>query len=466
MFKKLGSLLAGLALACCLLAFPAAAENVTGEHILFTDGGASSNYYLFNIQGYYNNQPIQTEYGERYIFYFQRAGGGYVSGLTPSVSFSLISASSGRTTLTLTNSTSTPQTVDFAMSLDVDINGSDRAPLLAIPTDLATAQSIRACETTNTGYQCTWQMRGVEGSPDATNLWLGQYGTHRSYVFDMGTETSTVSIDSACNWSWHDIVVPANGSASVAFITTVEGADLGDLGDLLPDLDLPDQPGDDDDDPTGTDTNGDGIVDAWDTDGDGIPDKFDTNGDGTPDAWDTNGDGRPDAFDTNGDGVADAWDTNGDGVIDAWDTNGDGIPDKWDTNGDGVADAFDTNGDGRPDAWDTDGDGVNDDFDANGDGIRDSQQNVIVLVFQGDWYWNEIARQMLAAPEKTIVEVQMGCDTAIPAGVLQVLEHTNVSLHIVGNRAEFTLTQKSIQAMSSLPAAMNIVDAYNWAQNH
>ncbi|MEP2989817.1 MAG: hypothetical protein ABJN65_05345 [Parasphingorhabdus sp.] len=42
-------------------------------------------------------------------------------------------------------------------------------------------------------------------------------------------------------------------------------------------------------------------------------------------------------------------DTDGDGVMDAWDQRGDGKPDTWDTDGDGKPDAFDQDGDGAPD---------------------------------------------------------------------------------------------------------------------
>lgn len=42
-------------------------------------------------------------------------------------------------------------------------------------------------------------------------------------------------------------------------------------------------------------------------------------------------------------------DTDGDGVMDAWDRSGDGQPDAWDTDGDGQPDALDNDGDGKPD---------------------------------------------------------------------------------------------------------------------
>ena len=42
-------------------------------------------------------------------------------------------------------------------------------------------------------------------------------------------------------------------------------------------------------------------------------------------------------------------DTDGDGVMDAWDRSGDGQADAWDTDGDGRPDAVDNDGDGKPD---------------------------------------------------------------------------------------------------------------------
>lgn len=42
-------------------------------------------------------------------------------------------------------------------------------------------------------------------------------------------------------------------------------------------------------------------------------------------------------------------DSNGDGIMDAWDRNADGKADAWDTTGDGAPDAVDDDGDGHPD---------------------------------------------------------------------------------------------------------------------
>ncbi|MEO9600501.1 hypothetical protein [Parasphingorhabdus sp.] len=42
-------------------------------------------------------------------------------------------------------------------------------------------------------------------------------------------------------------------------------------------------------------------------------------------------------------------DSDGDGVMDAWDRSGDGQPDAWDSDGDGQPDLIDDNGDGLPD---------------------------------------------------------------------------------------------------------------------
>ncbi len=42
-------------------------------------------------------------------------------------------------------------------------------------------------------------------------------------------------------------------------------------------------------------------------------------------------------------------DTDGDGILDAWDRSGDGRPDAWDSDGDGQPDLLDDDGDGKPD---------------------------------------------------------------------------------------------------------------------
>ncbi len=42
-------------------------------------------------------------------------------------------------------------------------------------------------------------------------------------------------------------------------------------------------------------------------------------------------------------------DSDGDGVMDAWDRNGDEKADAWDSNGDGQPDLLDEDGDGKPD---------------------------------------------------------------------------------------------------------------------
>ncbi|MEH6702999.1 hypothetical protein [Parasphingorhabdus sp.] len=42
-------------------------------------------------------------------------------------------------------------------------------------------------------------------------------------------------------------------------------------------------------------------------------------------------------------------DTDGDGLMDAWDRSGDGQPDAWDSDGDGQPELLDNNGDGKPD---------------------------------------------------------------------------------------------------------------------
>lgn len=114
--------------------------------------------------------------------------------------------------------------------------------------------------------------------------------------------------------------------------------------------------------PATIDTDGDGVMDAWDQRGDGRADTWDTDGDGRPDAIDRDGDGQPDepgaapgaADPATGSPAAEASnpptiDSNGDGTMDAWDTDGDGQADAWDIDGDGQPDSYDTDGDGAPD---------------------------------------------------------------------------------------------------------------------
>jgi len=185
--------------------------------------------------------------------------------------------------------------------------------------------------------------------------------------------------------------------------------------------------------PTGTDSDGDGIDDAYDIDaggtpigdydhdGDGAPDyvDLDSDNDGEPDSiegWDLDGDGSadtvPSGTDADNDGLDDAFDTvvldpgtsftnAGNGTVDPLtdgvladadspgignldfrevDNDGDGIPDviDLDDDNDGIPDLvedLDEDGDGDPttNPTDTDGDGIPDifDLDSDNDGIPD-----------------------------------------------------------------------------------------------
>jgi len=167
--------------------------------------------------------------------------------------------------------------------------------------------------------------------------------------------------------------------------------------------------------PSFTDINNDGINDAYDQDLDGIPDyiDLDSDNDGIPDlveagGVDTNGDGRADDLtDTDGDGLVDAYDSNC--VIGACtpattgtdipnlDTDGDGKNDYLDidADNDGIPDIVeaggtDTDHDGKVDApLDEDGDGLADVYDENAtDGSGSGGTNGTALVEtngSGDW---------------------------------------------------------------------------------
>ncbi len=141
-----------------------------------------------------------------------------------------------------------------------------------------------------------------------------------------------------------------------------------------------------------------GIANGGDSDGDGIMDAFEFDADGNGSGPDnTDGDGKPDYLDTDDDNdtvltTAEFADVNGDGnSADARDTDGDGTPDYRDNDDDNDGKPTDTevspvdkDGDLIPDyldpddmttnqnGGDSDGDGVHDafEYDANGDSIK------------------------------------------------------------------------------------------------
>lgn len=172
-----------------------------------------------------------------------------------------------------------------------------------------------------------------------------------------------------------------------------------------------------------SDSNGDGIIDAYDSDKDGIINQFDldSDNDGIPDiiengGTDANNDGKVDGTtDTDGDGLRDAVDANTSGAsgsngIAVLDTDKDGIPNAkdLDADGDGILDTretglADTNNDGiadgalGTDGWsdmadalpalnlpDNDGDGKFNflDIDADNDGLTDSVEGQSTAGYQ------------------------------------------------------------------------------------
>jgi uncharacterized repeat protein (TIGR01451 family) len=261
-----------------------------------------------------------------------------------------------------------------------------------------------------------------DGLPD---LLESQGGNPATAVYPSGTDADGDGLDDAFdrNTSSTDPVASRqDGNATEAPVDSdgdgkADFLDIDSDNDGLTDLD------------EAYDTNGDGVPDraptGADSDGDGLDDAFDTFSNATPDPvrntgpggsnvapLNTDGDGRPnhqdidadndgltdldEAFDTNGDGRADVTpsgnDADGDGMDDALDgndasvspvtsrgptpTNSDGDVRAnhldIDSDNDGLTDrneAFDTNGDGRsdisPSGTDADNDGMDDAFDSN-----------------------------------------------------------------------------------------------------
>lgn len=132
----------------------------------------------------------------------------------------------------------------------------------------------------------------------------------------------------------------------------------------------------------GTDTDGDGRSDSTaDSDNDGLPDQYDpTTGGAAQPRDDTDNDGTPDFRDgdSDGDGIADSIEGQDDYVAPSGnDSDGDGLDDAYDPDSTGPKPPpIDTDGDGRPDFQDTDSDGdgsddYNEAFDMDGDGVAD-----------------------------------------------------------------------------------------------
>lgn len=148
--------------------------------------------------------------------------------------------------------------------------------------------------------------------------------------------------------------------------------------------------------PSGRDSDGDGIDDAFDTpNGEFELNPYDRDGDGNPDFrdLDSDNDGIPDwiegavdwkaptGVDSDGDGIDDAWDPDISGNTGLYgipvDTNGDGVPDfrDLDSDGDGLPDS-DEKGPLGNNPQDSDGDGIPDfrDTDSDNDGISDGSE--------------------------------------------------------------------------------------------
>jgi hypothetical protein len=187
----------------------------------------------------------------------------------------------------------------------------------------------------------------------------------------------------------------------------LDGVDLDDDNDGIPDIQETDNGAD-------VDTDMDGVVDRLDldADNDGLPDSIESIGNNSldddrdgvlDDLTDTDADGLADLvsaamlpLDTDGDGIADFRDTDSDGdginditeggrdVVDTIDADGDGVVDSvLDTDGDGLADIVDPDvqpgGSGGTPLLpvDTDGDGLTDqlDVDSDSDGVLDADEN-------------------------------------------------------------------------------------------
>ncbi|MFT5582550.1 MAG: cysteine-rich repeat protein, partial [Cognaticolwellia sp.] len=182
-----------------------------------------------------------------------------------------------------------------------------------------------------------------------------------------------------------DITSPTTGDSTCTELDS-DGDGVSDNIEIAAGMDEfdPDSDGDGVEDGTeygstsgsGTDTDGDGTIDALDTDddGDGVPTEDEYYGSASgPEDQDSDGDGTLDYLDTDddNDGVLtldEAYGSNTDPQLE--DTDSDGTPDYIDTDddGDGIeTEDEDLDGDGDPSNDDSDGDGTADYLDADDD---------------------------------------------------------------------------------------------------
>ena len=172
-----------------------------------------------------------------------------------------------------------------------------------------------------------------------------------------------------------DAYDPSNGGTYVSPVDT-DGDNKPDYRDVDSDGDgIPDtvEKGTDPNNPV--DTDGDGTPDYrdLDSDNDGIPDSIEKGPDGN-NPIDSDGDGTPDYrdIDSDGDGIPDTIEKGTDGTKPR-DSDADGIPDYLDidSDNDGITDMVENNGGNT--LLDTDNDGIPDilDLDSDGDGISD-----------------------------------------------------------------------------------------------
>ncbi|MGK7889350.1 MAG: DUF4347 domain-containing protein, partial [Leptolyngbyaceae cyanobacterium] len=207
------------------------------------------------------------------------------------------------------------------------------------------------------------------------------------YVAPLGEDSDGDGLDNAYD-------PDADGSTP---LTTLEDTDADDTPDYLDEdsdndgLDDLQENGFEADTPSGTDTDGDGLDDAFEGDNPNDPfdpnDEIDTPATDLPDTdEDVSEDGGDvdyrDVTDTDGDGVPDPidLDDDNDGILDTVEL-GDGLDPDLDTDGDGRFDwqdpdapgFVDANGDGVGDRYDFDGDGIPNhlDIDSDDDGIVD-----------------------------------------------------------------------------------------------
>ena len=118
-----------------------------------------------------------------------------------------------KTTYTVTNNTTTEQTIGISVHADIQIGSNDSAPIYANNT------GFRMTDGTYTFYVYLKNMTEVD---DVDTIWYGRYSERTNHLWDSTTATSVTGIDSGMAFSWNNRKIQPGETKTYSFIFDVE----------------------------------------------------------------------------------------------------------------------------------------------------------------------------------------------------------------------------------------------------